>query len=49
MMEVRLREAALKNAALLKENAMLRTQVAKLEQEVSAFCLLGAINVCYVN
>lgn len=43
MMEVRLREAALKNAALLKENAMLRKHVAKLEQEVSAFCISVAI------
>ena len=33
-MEVRLREAALKNAALLKENTMLRKQVAVLEHEV---------------
>ena len=36
-LEARLKEAALKNTALLQENASLRKQMTALEKEVSLF------------
>ena len=45
-LEARLKEAALKNSALLQENASLRKQMTALEKEVSLLSLLFLLQLC---